>query len=234
MPAAPRGQAFLSLLHHILESPSFLADFDTPQTQLVTLSPPIALTKTPSTVPENIDPEDELNYAREMKELREGIVKTVPAIQKREEEIVAREKKKNEKDESDAATAAAVAAGGVPAGGQYEDRERIKGRADRVIWSVSEPAGKKQRLDRAGLGKKKSYAKHAHEKSLMMKNLHPGASRLTVRYRSLLMRLLFAEILPPGWQNEDWTAPVPSTSSLPRTLPLVLFRASSRITDDYF
>lgn len=99
MPSAPRATAFLSLLHRILETPTFLADFDTPTPPPIALSPPIALVRfDPNLLPENVDTPEELQFAKEMKELRESIVKTVPAIVEREKQLSARVRQKDEKD----------------------------------------------------------------------------------------------------------------------------------------
>lgn len=99
MPSAPRASAFLSLLHRILETPTFLSDFDTPTPPPIALSPPIALVRfDPNLLPENVDTAEELAYAKAMKELREGIVKTVPAIMEREKQLNARVRQKQEKD----------------------------------------------------------------------------------------------------------------------------------------
>ena len=46
----------------------------------------------------SVDTPEEVEYALEMKKLRLGIVKTVPAYMKREEQLNQREAKKNEKD----------------------------------------------------------------------------------------------------------------------------------------
>lgn len=100
MPSAPRAHAFLSLVHHVLENKSFINDFDTPTPPLIPLHRPLALIRDPppSALPENVDTLEELAYAREMKEVRLGIVKTVPAYLKREEQLNAREAKKVEKE----------------------------------------------------------------------------------------------------------------------------------------
>lgn len=96
MPSLPRARAFLSVLHHILENKDFLTDFDTSPTEKRILDPPVELERAlpPGAPKENVDPPEELQFAREMKALREGVVKTVPAIQKKEEE--AREKLRKE------------------------------------------------------------------------------------------------------------------------------------------
>lgn len=105
MPSQPRARAFLSLLHHILENKDFLSDFDTSPSDKRMLDPPIRLDREPApdAPRENVDPPEELAFAREMKELREGVVKTVPAIQKKEEE--AREKLRKETEREQAAVA---------------------------------------------------------------------------------------------------------------------------------
>ncbi|GAA5855640.1 hypothetical protein JCM8547_001628 [Rhodosporidiobolus lusitaniae] len=109
MPARPRAHAFLTLLHHILESPNLISDFT--HTSPITLSPPIALVKgpPPPEAPENVDTPEELQFAKEMQAVREGVVKTVPAIQKKEEEARERMAKTREKEE------ALQPSGGTPA-----------------------------------------------------------------------------------------------------------------------
>lgn len=105
MPSQPRARAFLSLLHHVLENKDFLSDFDTSPSDKRMLDPPIRLDREPApgAPKENVDPPEELAFAREMRELREGVVKTVPAIQKKEEE--AREKLRKETEREQAAVA---------------------------------------------------------------------------------------------------------------------------------
>ncbi|GAA6031097.1 hypothetical protein JCM8097_004003 [Rhodosporidiobolus ruineniae] len=98
MPARPRAHAFLALMHHILESPTFLSDFTHPSP--VALSPPIAIDRGPANPPENVDTPEELEFAREMQAVRAGVVKTVPAIQKKEEEAREKMAKTKEKEEA--------------------------------------------------------------------------------------------------------------------------------------
>jgi hypothetical protein len=97
MPAAPRAHAFLTLLHHLLESPTSLSDFT--HSNPVVLTPPIALTPGPPTMPENVDTPEELLFAKEMQLMRAGVVSTVPAIQKKEEEEREKLRKQKEKEE---------------------------------------------------------------------------------------------------------------------------------------
>ncbi|GAA5965507.1 hypothetical protein JCM8115_005778 [Rhodotorula mucilaginosa] len=165
MPSQPRARAFLSLLHHILENKDFLSDFDTSPSDKRMLDPPIRLDREPApdAPRENVDPPEELAFAREMKELREGVVKTVPAIQKKEEE--AREKLRKETEREQAAVA-------------------------------GEPAQAAKRVAAVGGGrpKKPSYARSQHRAE---------------------MAGVVPEILPPGWEEEDWSSNVPKGSGLP-------------------
>ncbi|GAA5984922.1 hypothetical protein JCM11641_003628 [Rhodosporidiobolus odoratus] len=103
MPARPRAQAFLTLLHHILESPTFLTDFT--HSHPVTLSPPITMTRDPPppSEAENVDTEEELNFAKEMERVRAGVVKGVPAIIKKGEEEREKLSRVREKEEKVAA-----------------------------------------------------------------------------------------------------------------------------------
>ncbi|GAA5917464.1 hypothetical protein JCM5296_007613 [Sporobolomyces johnsonii] len=183
MPSQPRARAFLSLMHHILESKSFLSDFTSPAPGggggPIPLDPPIALSRTPAATKENVDPENELQFAREMKEVREGVVKTVPAIQKKEEEAREKLMKKAEKEE-----AVQGAAGG-------------------------EPVKKRQKTE----GKKKlSYAKYAHQQKAQG---------------------VIPEILPHGWEKEDWTTDIPSKSGLPLTWLNIKRDLTQNLDPDY-
>ncbi|GAA5869863.1 hypothetical protein JCM3774_000516 [Rhodotorula dairenensis] len=163
MPSQPRARAFLSLLHHILENKDFLSDFDTPPSQLRMLDPPIRLERDPApdAPRENVDSPEELAFAREMKELREGVVKTVPAIQKKEEE--AREKLRKEAEREQAAVA-------------------------------GEPTPTAKRVAVGTRPKKPSFARSQHRAE---------------------MAGVVPEILPPGWEDEDWSSDVPKGSGLP-------------------
>ncbi|GAA5993712.1 hypothetical protein JCM10908_001341 [Rhodotorula pacifica] len=163
MPSQPRARAFLSLLHHILENKDFLSDFDTPPSSRRMLDPPIHLDRDPppDAPRENIDPPEELAFAREMKELREGVVKTVPAIQRKEEEAREKLRKEAEREQAAAAGEPAQAAKRVASGG--------------------------------GRLKKPSYARSQHRAE---------------------MAGLVPEILPPGWEDEDWSSDVPKGSGL--------------------
>ncbi|GAA5970608.1 hypothetical protein JCM21900_004801 [Sporobolomyces salmonicolor] len=179
MPSQPRARAFLTLMHHILESKSFLSDFTSPSTGPIPLDPPISLSRTPAATKENVDPENELQFAREMKEVREGVVKTVPAIQKKEEEAREKLMKKAEKEE-----AVQGAVGG-------------------------EPAKKRQKTE----GKKKlSYAKYAHQQQAQS---------------------IIPEILPHGWEKEDWTSNIPSKSGLPLTWLNIKRDLTQNLDPDY-
>lgn len=110
MPSQPRARAFLALMHHILENKSFLDDFDAPSSMPRTLNPPLALVRDPppGSAPENVDTESELAFAREMKSVRDGVVKTVPAILKKEEEAREKLKLQAEKEQGLQAGAAAL------------------------------------------------------------------------------------------------------------------------------
>ncbi|GAA5940840.1 hypothetical protein JCM1841_003442 [Sporobolomyces salmonicolor] len=179
MPSQPRARAFLTLMHHILESKSFLSDFTSPSTGPIPLDPPISLSRTPAATKENVDPENELQFAREMKEVREGVVKTVPAIQKKEEEAREKLMKKAEKED-----AVQGAVGG-------------------------EPAKKRQKTE----GKKKlSYAKYAHQQQAQG---------------------IIPEILPHGWEKEDWTSNIPSKSGLPLTWLNIKRDLTQNLDPDY-
>lgn len=96
MASSARANAFLSLIHRILENPQFINDFDTPPP--IILSPPILLRRDGGEK-ENIDTEEELNYAEEMKVVRKQVYNSVPAYLKRDEEIFAKEARR--KDEVD-------------------------------------------------------------------------------------------------------------------------------------
>ncbi|KAL8277949.1 hypothetical protein RQP46_009581 [Phenoliferia psychrophenolica] len=163
MPSLPRAHAFLSLVHHVLESKSFLADFDTPTPPPIPLERPIVIDRLDAHPQENVDPVEELTYAREMKEVRLGIVKTVPAYLKREEQLNQREQKKVEKE-----------------------KEKDEGPG-------IEPANKKRRVAGAD-NVLRSYAKVAHDNDA--KEAVP-------------------DILPYGWEYEDWSHTVPNSSGLP-------------------
>ncbi|GEM08465.1 proteophosphoglycan ppg4 [Rhodotorula toruloides] len=162
MPARPRAQAFLTLLHHFLENRTFVNDFDTPSKRI--LSPPIQLIRDPPAQEENVDPPNELQFAREMKAVRDGVVKTVPAIQKKEEEAREKLQKQAEKEQ-------AVQAG------------------------ACEPVAKRARVGGPGRSKL-SFAKSQHKQELL--ETPP-------------------DILPLGWQYEDWKHDVPVSSGLPTT-----------------
>jgi len=101
------------------------------------------MTRDPPQIKENVDSPSELEFAKEMRELRSGVVKTVPAIQKKEEE--AREKLQRQKEREDVLAAGAagvsVSAEG-PAGGG---------------------GGKRRKLEK----KKISYAKFSHRQQIM-------------------------------------------------------------------
>ncbi|GAA5902377.1 hypothetical protein JCM6882_000514 [Rhodosporidiobolus microsporus] len=121
MPAAPRARAFLTLMHHILESKHFLTDFT--HQQAVVLDPPIAMTRDPPAEKENVDPPDEIQFANEMQAVRAGVVSTVPAIQKKEEEAREKLAKTREKEEAVGGTPFAkrpkLEGGAAPSGGGF-------------------------------------------------------------------------------------------------------------------
>ncbi|GAA6012166.1 hypothetical protein JCM10207_005154 [Rhodosporidiobolus poonsookiae] len=149
MPARPRAHAFLSLMHHILESKSFLNDFT--HSNPVALSPPIAIVTTPppGAPAENVDSAEELLFAREMQAVREGVVKTVPAIQKKGEEEREKLAKTREREE-------AVQAGS--SGTPSAKRPRLEGEGP--VVSFVKP--------------KQSYAKQQHQAQALAKILPPG------------------------------------------------------------
>lgn len=94
--SSDRAHAFLSLLHHILESKEFPLDFDdatTPHSPCF-----ISLFHDSNSVQENIDTEDEIAFATEMKIARVDIMKDVPGYHKRDEALLARDAKLIEKD----------------------------------------------------------------------------------------------------------------------------------------
>ncbi|BGP54758.1 hypothetical protein JCM8202_003266 [Rhodotorula sphaerocarpa] len=163
MPSLPRARAFLSVLHHILENKDFLTDFDTSPTEKRILDPPVELERAlpPGAPKENVDPPEELQFAREMKALREGVVKTVPAIQKKEEE--AREKLRKEAEREHA-----VRSGEQPSVSK------------RVATGVARPT-------------QASYARTQHRQE---------------------MAGVVPEILPPGWEKENYSASTPQSSGL--------------------
>lgn len=74
-------------MHHILEDKTFINDFSTESPAYVDITPPINIVRTPAPQKENVDTPEELQYVKEMKEVRQGVVKTVPAYQKRDEEL---------------------------------------------------------------------------------------------------------------------------------------------------
>ena len=77
-------------MHHLLEDKSFINDFGTQSSagpSFVQLSAPISFMLPPPVNKENIDTPEELAYVKEMQEVRQSVVKTVPAYQKREEEL---------------------------------------------------------------------------------------------------------------------------------------------------
>ncbi|KAK4055698.1 hypothetical protein OIV83_000244 [Microbotryomycetes sp. JL201] len=159
MPSKPRAQAFLTILHHMLEDKTFVNDFDTPDR--VALQPPIVLVREPASPPENIDLPDELEWVQQVQDIRRDIIKDVPAIQKRDEEMQIKA----------AATAKTSTASAPMAGG-----------------ASSEVAAKRKR-DPA-----RSFAKFTRENA-----------KKTARPR---------DILPEGWQEQDWSEATPPKSSL--------------------
>ncbi|KAI5477343.1 hypothetical protein MNV49_006485 [Pseudohyphozyma bogoriensis] len=166
IPSKSRARAFLSVVHHMLENRSFINDFASSTPPPLPLKVPIALTQQPEpgAAKENVDTQEELDYAKDMKLLRVGIVKTVPAYARREEELKGRETRRVEKE----AERHAAAEGGA------------------------EPAKKRRRMDRKG--KKVSNARMMQE------------SKDTV-----------VEILPEGWQADEWDRTEPKYSGLPST-----------------
>lgn len=96
MASSARANAFLSLVHRILENPQFINDFDTPPP--IILSPPIILLRDGGEK-ENVDTEEEIQYAEEMRVVRKEVYNSVPAYLKRDEENFAKEAKR--KDEVD-------------------------------------------------------------------------------------------------------------------------------------
>lgn len=168
MPSAPRARAFLLLLHHVLENKSFIHDFS--NNAPVDLSPPIVLIREPAHPQENIDPPHELQYVQEVQAIRSDVVKTTPAIQKRDEELQAKAIA-----QAQAATLATIS----------RPDEAVDGHA-----AVARGPGARQPRTR-------SYARSVNEQA--------AAGRVL-------------EILPPGWENEDWTQP-PQSSSLPCESP---------------
>ncbi|GAA5851903.1 hypothetical protein JCM9279_001927 [Rhodotorula babjevae] len=159
MPSQPRARAFLALMHHVLENKSFLDDFDAPSSMPRTLNPPISLARDPApgAAPENVDTASELDFAREMKSVRDDVVKTVPAIQKKEEEA----------------------------------REKLKQQAEKEqgLQTGDQPAKR---------AKSASKAK---------------ASAARTQHRAWLATTT-PEILPPLWENDDWSHDVPKASGL--------------------
>ncbi|GAA5893284.1 Ies1p [Sporobolomyces salmoneus] len=187
MPSQPRARAFLSLMHHILEDKSFLSDFSPALPTPIPLTPPIVLSRDPAPTKENIDSASELEFAREMRELRSGVVATVPAIQKKAEEDKEKLAKQREREEAlqmgVAPNALAGGAGGSGMGG-----------ANDGTAIVGPGGGKRRRVEK----KKMSYAKTIHQQRILLNGTNE-------------------EILPPSWEKEDWNAPVPQTSALPLT-----------------
>lgn len=133
-------------MHHILESKSFLSDFHPASTSPIPLSPPISMTRDPPAVKENVDSPSELEFAKEMRELRSGVVKTVPAIQKKEEE--AREKLQRQKEREDVL---AAGASGVASGAGAE-----------TAGGGGGGGGKRRKVEK----KKISYAKYSHRQQV--------------------------------------------------------------------
>jgi hypothetical protein len=210
-------------MHHILESPSFLSDFSPspPLSLPVPLNPPIALSRDPAPQKENVDSPSELAFAQEMKELRSGVVATVPAILKKEEEArekLAKQKEKEEALQLGLAMGNLNSAGGGGAGSGANEGTPIAG--------IGGGGGKRRRVEM-----RQSKAKQNHQQQLMMKGVNQGEYLclvfLTFQKKSPVPLIqsrcgLFVfsplEILPLGWEKEDWDSPVPKTSSLPRKL----------------
>lgn len=79
--------------------------------------------------------------------------------------------------------------------------------------AAGEPAKKKRRTDEAS---GRSFARYTHDEG--MRNVVPGASfPLSLYSCAALTGAMSAEILPRGWENEDWSSNIPARSSLPRT-----------------
>ncbi|GAA6008896.1 hypothetical protein JCM11491_003824 [Sporobolomyces phaffii] len=185
MPSQPRARAFLTVLHHILEDKSFLSDFSPALPVPIPLDPAIVLSRDPAPTKENVDTPSELAFAQEMQKLRSGVVKTVPAIQKKEEE--AREKLARQKEREDAlqlGLAPPSAAGG--AGGAGAGADGGAGAAG--------GGGKRRRVEK----KKISHAKQSHQAHILLQGVNQ-------------------EILPFGWEKEEWDASNPKNSALALT-----------------
>lgn len=105
------------------------------------------MTRDPPAIKENVDSPSELEFAKEMRELRSGVVKTVPAIQKKEEE--AREKLQRQKEREDVLAAGAA---GVTSGAGAETSGGGGGGG----------GGKRRKVEK----KKISYAKYSHRQQI--------------------------------------------------------------------
>lgn len=149
-------------MHHILEDKSFINDFN-PEPAFVAISTPINLIKTPLPHKENVDTPEELQYVAEMKEVRQGIVKTVPAYQKRDEELSLRNAAKkaevqgDEGGESNCSWLAHCAIGQIANG-----------------LAVLAPTNKRRKL---GKGQGRSYAAVSRDQALATHI--PGVPRLS-------------------------------------------------------
>lgn len=160
-------------MHHILEDKSFLSDFAPTAPVPIALSPPITLSREPATTKENVDSASELEFAREMRELRSGVVATVPAIQRRAEEDKEKLAKQREREEAlqmgttpSALAAAAAAAGGTGGAGGVG--------ADGALGGVGAGGigAKRRRVEK----KKISYAKQTHQQQLLIHGANEGES----------------------------------------------------------
>lgn len=86
--------------------------------------------------------------------------------------------------------------------------------ADLLDSPVVAPPSKRQKL---GKGKGRSFATVSRENALAFST--PGERQLSLACLQAFAhhrRFAFAEILPPGWETEDWSTDFPTKSSLPR------------------
>ncbi|SCV70875.1 BQ2448_3637 [Microbotryum intermedium] len=189
-PSLPRAQSFLSILHHILENKTFLNDFSPhlDKEAIVELARPLQLTKEPAPEKENVDTKDELHFIQEMQQIREGVVKLVPAIQKKDEEMRLAIQKRIEKEaaaaemEANHSAAAAGAANSSGAGGGGGEG----GAATATVGGL-----RKRRRKEGDTGR--SWARFSRDNALVEKGV--------------------IEVLPQEWEKEDYSIQVPSEKS---------------------
>ncbi|SCZ98780.1 BZ3500_MvSof-1268-A1-R1_Chr7-1g09269 [Microbotryum saponariae] len=187
-PSLPRAQSFLSILHHILENKNFIQDFspsldkDAP---IIELAPPLQLSKESSEEKENVDTQDEMDFIQEMQQIREGVVKLVPAIQKKDEEMRLAIQRRLEKEAAAAEMEANNVNAGTGAGGGGGEGGVGGG-------GTGGGAGIKKRKRKEG-DMSRSWARFSRDNALAEKGV--------------------IEVLPLEWEKEDYSIEVPSNES---------------------